>query len=78
MSGAKSEVADHDTVQKKVFTSETIFKYVNWLVVLILVFCIKGFINFRNHCISKQIHVFSVDSFIWSLVGFVSIFVLLF
>lgn len=56
-------------------TTETVFKYVNLFVVLILLFCIKGFINFREECSAKNIYVFSVDSLIWSLVGFISIFV---
>jgi hypothetical protein len=60
---------------KKPLTSETIFKYVNIIVTLILLFCIKGFIKFRDHCISKDIYVFPVDSLIWSLVGFIGIFI---
>lgn len=60
---------------KAPLTSETIFKYLNIFVTSILIFCIPGFLNFRDHCISKQLYVFSTDSFIWSLVGFICIFV---
>ena len=60
---------------KKVLTSEVIFKYVNLFVLLILLFCIKGFLNYREFCQENGIYVFSVDSFIWSLFGFIFIFV---
>ena len=60
---------------KKVLTSETIFKYVNICVTLILLFCVRGYLNFRNFAFEKNLYVFSVDSFVWSLIGFIGIFV---
>ena len=47
----------------------------NLVVTLILVFCIQGFLNFREHCQAKGFYVLSMDSLVWSLVGFVGIFV---
>ena len=59
----------------KPLTSETIFKYINVVIVLILLFCIKGFLTFREYCIEKGYYVFSMDSLIWCAVGFAGIFV---
>lgn len=77
MASSRQDLSVEGGAQKPPLTSETIFKYVNIFVTLILVFCIQGFLNFRDHCISKGIYVFSIDSFIWSLVGFIGIFVLI-
>lgn len=60
---------------KKVITSEKIFKYVNIVLALILAFCVKGFLKFREYCMQKSYYVFSVDSLIWCAVGFAGIFV---
>lgn len=56
--------------------TETIFKYINIIVTLILLFCIKGFLSFRELCQQKGYYVINMDSVIWSLVGFLTIFVL--
>jgi hypothetical protein len=61
---------------KSALTSETIFKYINIVIVLILLFCIKGFLLFREYCIGKGYYVFSIDSLIWCAVGFAGIFVI--
>lgn len=45
---------------------------------LVLIFCIKGFLNFRSLCQERGYYVISMDSLVWSLVGFVGIFVQLF
>lgn len=45
------------------------------VLVLILLFCIKGFLSFREYCISKGYYVFSTDSLVWCAVGFGAIFV---
>jgi hypothetical protein len=60
---------------EKAVTSETIFKYINLVIVLVLVFCVKGFLEFREYCVQKGHYVFSTDSLIWCAVGFVGIFV---
>lgn len=65
-------------VGKPVLTSETIFKYINAVLVLILLFCLKGFLVFREYCMQKGYYVFSTDSLIWCGVGFAGIFVRLF
>lgn len=60
---------------KKRFTPEDIFKYVNLAVTSILLFCVKGFLEFRSYCEMKGYYVFSMDSLIWIAVGFSFIFV---
>lgn len=54
---------------------EDIFKYVNLAVTFILLFCVKGFLEFRAYCESKGYYVFAVDALIWVGVGFSFIFV---
>lgn len=61
--------------EKEPLSSEAIFKYINVVLVLVLLFCIKGFLQFREYCISRGYYVFSTDSLIWCAVGFASIFV---
>lgn len=63
------------TPAKKKFTAEDIFKYVNFAVTFILLFCVKGFLEFRAYCESKSYYVFAVDSLIWVGVGFFFVFV---
>ena len=70
-------MSEESQSEKKVITSETVFKYINLIVVLIMLFCVQGFLNFREFCISKNIYVFSIDSLVWSLIGFIAIFVLI-
>ncbi len=60
---------------KKNISPEDIFKYVNLAVTFILLFCVKGFLEFRAYCESKGYYVFSVDSLIWMGVGFFFVFV---
>lgn len=60
---------------KKKITAEDIFKYVNLAVTFILLFCVKGFLEFRAYSESKAYYVFSVDSLIWVGVGFFFVFV---
>lgn len=55
---------------KQKYSSEDIFKYVNFAVTTILAFCVKGFLDFRALCEKKGYYVFSVDSLIWVAVGF--------
>lgn len=59
----------------KGLSTETIFKYINGVIVLVLVFCLKGFLEFREYCVQKGYYVFSTDSLIWCGVGFAGIFV---
>lgn len=63
------------TLENKILKSEAIFKYINIAIVLILLFCIKGFLNFREFCFEKGYYVFATDSLIWCAVGFAGIFV---
>lgn len=56
-------------------SSEDIFKWVNLGVTVILIFCVKGFLEFRAYCEVKGYYVFAVDSLIWVAVGFFFIFV---
>lgn len=60
---------------KKKVSSEDIFKYVSMAVTFVLVFCVKGFLEFRAYCESKGYYVFAVDSLIWLAAGFFFIFV---
>lgn len=60
---------------KKKLTSEDIFKYVNLAVTFILLFCVKGFLEFRAYSESKGYYVFAVDSLVWVAVGFSFVFV---
>ena len=48
----------------------------NISVTFILLFCVKGFLEFREYCLSKGYYVFAVDSLIWMAVGFSFIFVI--
>jgi ceramide synthetase len=45
------------------------------VLVLVLLFCIEGFLRFREYCVAKGYYVFSTDSLIWCAVGFAGIFV---
>lgn len=60
---------------KKPLTAQQIFKYVNIVVVAVLMLCLRGFYDFRNHCIAKGYYVFASDSLIWCAIGFIGIFV---
>jgi hypothetical protein len=63
------------TSTKKKITPEDIFKYVNLAVTFILLFCVKGFLEFRSYSQNKGYYVFAVDSLIWVAVGFTFVFV---
>ena len=56
-------------------TSEKIFKWVCFALLGILIFCLKGFLNFRSFCEAKGYYFFPSDSLVWCGVGFCSIFV---
>lgn len=57
--------------------SEQIFKYLCVLLVGILIYCLPGFLNFREHCLQRGYYVFATDSLAYCGIGFVSIFVIL-
>lgn len=58
-------------------TSETVFKTINILLLSLLAFCIKGFLEFRSACIDRGLYVFSLSSLKWCLVGFIARYVFL-
>jgi len=41
----------------------------------ILIYCIPGFLAFRNHNLSQGYHVFKLESLIWAVLGFFGIYV---
>lgn len=45
------------------------------MLLLILVFCVPGFLKFRDHCAAKGYYVFSSDSLSWCGLGFLIVFV---
>jgi len=57
-------------------TSEKIFKWVCFALIGILIFCLKGFLNFRSFCEAKGYYFFPSDSLVWCGVGFCSIFII--
>ena len=59
-------------------TTERVFKCLSIIVVSILLYCLPGFLRFREYCISKGYYVFSTSSFIWTVVGFFGVFVNIF
>jgi hypothetical protein len=75
MSNTEIQIDREKKLAEKALTSETIFKYINLVIILVLIFCIKGFLSFREYCIAKGYYVFSIDSLIWCAVGFAGIFV---
>ena len=70
-----SEEAHTTKPKNQLSTPELIFKYINIVIVLILLFCIQGFLRFREHSIEQGYYVFSTDSLIWCAAGFFGIFV---
>lgn len=54
---------------------ENIFKTICIILLMILVFCVPGFLKFRDYCMSKNYYVFAVDSFRWCTLGFFLVFV---
>ena len=46
-----SEEAHTTKPKNQLSTPELIFKYINIVIVLILLFCIQGFLRFREHSI---------------------------
>lgn len=61
--------------KREAITSETVFKYINIVLILILIYCVPGFLNFREYAQLKGWYVFSPDSLIWCAAGFIGIFV---
>lgn len=61
--------------KREPITSETVFKYINIVLILILIYCVPGFLNFREYAQQKGWYVFSTDSLIWCAAGFIGIFV---
>ena len=45
------------------------------VVTFVLLFCVKGFLEFRAYCEAKGYYVFQVDSLIWLAAGFFFVFV---
>ena len=54
---------------------QKVFRGVCIVLFLILVFCVPGFLKFRDYCATKEYHVFSADSFAWCGLGFFLVFV---
>lgn len=54
---------------------QKVFRNVCIVLLLVLVFCVPGFIKFREYCVGKGYHVFSADSFAWCGLGFFLVFV---
>ncbi len=65
-----------EPIKAKPLEAQTIFKCINVILVLILLFCINGFLQFRKYCETKGYYVFSTDALIWCGFGFFSIFVI--
>ena len=63
------------SVQNQPSQSERVFKYVNIVLLLILAYCIPGFLAFRELSIRQGYHSFKLSSLGWSAVGFFGIFV---
>jgi hypothetical protein len=69
-------ILENPQTLKKKFSHEDIFKWVNLVVTFVLLFCVKGFLEFRAYCQLKGYYVFEVDSLIWLAAGFFFVFVL--
>ena len=66
---------DNHTKIKKLDGIQKVFRGLCIILFLILVFCLPGFLKFRDYCTTKQYHVFSADSFAWCGLGFFLVFV---
>lgn len=49
----ESEISTTPTMlpakKREPITSETVFKYINIVLILILIYCVPGFLSFREH-----------------------------
>ena len=63
--------------QKPVKGLEKVFRNMCVVLFLILVFCVPGFLKFRQHCVNKGYGVVDEEAFIWVFIGFTVVFVLM-
>lgn len=52
--------------------TETIFRYMTYVCIVVIALCVPGFKAFRDYCLQKHYHVFSLTSTWVVFLGFFS------
>jgi hypothetical protein len=62
-------------LNKKVESAEDVFKVVIVLVGIILSFCVKSILRFRDYCQESGYYIFQAESLVYCAIGFFGVWV---